>query len=142
MADDDVVDRLGSVDLFANLKKREIESLAKRARVVQHEAGREVASEGREGVAFHLILDGTATVVLHGKEIRTLKPGDYFGEISLIDGNPRSATVRVEQPMRTLSITSWEFRPLLSEEPEIARGLLVKLCQRLREAEQRVPAAG
>ena len=71
----------------------------------------------------------------NGRVVRQLHPGDYFGEISLIDGGPRSATVQADVPMRTLSIASWEFKPLLEEHPAIARHMLVELCRKLRGAE-------
>ena len=68
---------------------------------------------------------------------RTLGAGEYFGEISLIDGGPRSATVRTTSEVDALSLPSWAFRPLLDEEPELARSLLLVLCGRLRGAEAR-----
>jgi CRP-like cAMP-binding protein len=128
---------LSDIDLFAGLSARQLKKLAARAKQVEHDAGREVAAEGLGGLAFHLILSGQATVSSGGQEIRRLDAGDYFGEITMIDGKPRSATVTAAEPMRTLVISSVDFQALLDEEPEFARGLLVLLCARLREAEAR-----
>jgi CRP/FNR family cyclic AMP-dependent transcriptional regulator len=128
---------LSDVDLFSGLSGRQVKKLAARAKQVDHEAGREVAAEGLGGLAFHLILSGQATVSTHGQEVRRLNAGEYFGEITMIDGKPRSATVTVAEPMRTLVISSGDFQELLKEEPDFARGLLVLLCARLREAESR-----
>ena len=88
-------------------------------------------------MAFHLILDGRATVSIAGTEVRSLGSGDYFGEISMIDGKPRSATVTATEPTRTLAIPHQDFERLVADEPDFARGLLVTLCARLREAESR-----
>jgi len=74
-----------------------------------------------------------------GRRIRGLGPGDSFGDIALIDDGPRSATVVAETPLQLLSITSWNFKPLLLERPQIAHKLLLQLCARLRDAEKRPP---
>lgn len=128
---------MGGVPLFAGLSRKEIESVLRLAREVTHQAGKEVVTEGREGVGFHLIVDGSATVNHGGRDIRTLGPGDSFGDIALIDGGPRSATVVAATAMRTLSIAAWDFKPLLIEHPQIAYKLMLQLCSRLREAEAR-----
>lgn len=138
MSDDKtLIQQLRSVPLFEGLSDRSLKAIASKARVVDQPAGKEVVSEGGGGAGFHLILEGSATVSLHGTERRTLHPGDYFGEISMIDGKPRSASVQVGEGLRTLSLPAWEFRPLLEEQPEIARTLLLTLCERLRQAEER-----
>ncbi len=128
---------LSDVDLFAGLSGRQVKKLVGRGHQVDHPAGREVAAEGLGSLAFHLILDGEATVSAGGHEVRTLHPGEYFGEIAMIDGKPRSATVAAAEPMRTLAISHADFQELVKDEPEFARGLLLLLCARLREAESR-----
>jgi CRP-like cAMP-binding protein len=96
-----------------------------------------VATEGRDGLAFHLIIEGSATVSKDGRELRTLGPGDYFGEISMIDGRPRSATVTALEPLKAMAIPHREFEAVIDEDPDFARRLLKTLCARLREAEAR-----
>ena len=138
MSGSDSARLLRGVALFAAMPDKELQVIARATREVQHAAGKEVAHEGSKEAApgFHLILDGTATVILpNGRVVRQLSAGDYFGEISLIDGGPRSATVRADTPLRTLSIASWEFKPLLDEHPAIARYMLVEICRKLRAAE-------
>ena len=130
-------DSLRSVDLFAGLSRRALDKVAGRARTVEHAEGKPLATEGQDGIGFHLLTSGTAEVSLHGEVVRTLRPGDYFGEISLIDGEPRSATVTTTSPATTLSLASWDFRPLLDEEPEVTKALLLVMCARLRAAEAR-----
>jgi CRP-like cAMP-binding protein len=132
----DMARELGRVPLFASLSKRALQRLVRAGGEVDHSPGKEVTEEGGRGVGFHLILDGTAAVEVHGRHRRDLGPGEYFGEISVLDGKPRSATVRVgDQGLRTFSVTAWEFGHMLDENPEIARPLLLSLCERLRAAE-------
>jgi CRP-like cAMP-binding protein len=135
MAHDERLERLRAVPLFAGLKDRELKDVLGQTREVEHTGG-EIVEEGSKGVGFHLILDGTATVLQGGEVRRTLGPGDYFGEISLIDGKPRSATVTAAEDLTTASIVSWEFEPLLLEEPQITKALLLVMCSRLRAAEK------
>jgi CRP/FNR family cyclic AMP-dependent transcriptional regulator len=136
MADKDMLERLRSVPLFDGMSDNELKDVLHRTRVVEHDGG-EIIEEGRGGVGFHLILDGTVTVLQGGGVRRTLGPGDYFGEISLIDGKPRTATVRPDGPVRTLSLAAWNFDPLLDAHPSMARTMLLGLCQHVRAAEAR-----
>jgi CRP-like cAMP-binding protein len=135
-ADPKIVEAFAATDLFRDLEPRALERVADTARTVHHAAGKSLTSEGQSGIGFHLILDGTAAVTVHGQDRHSLKKGDYFGEISLIDGKPRSATVTAKTDLTTASIVSWEFEPLLIEEPAITKALLLVMCGRLRAAEQ------
>jgi CRP/FNR family cyclic AMP-dependent transcriptional regulator len=135
-ADPGIVEALGRTDLFSSLDKKSLKSIADQAKVVDHEPGKEITEEGGGATGFHLITQGKASVSVRGASMRTLGPGEYFGEISLIDGQPRSATVRAEAPLRTISLSSWSFRPLLDEEPAVTKALLKVMCARLRAAEE------
>lgn len=137
MADKEMLERLRSVPLFEGLSDNELKDVLSRARVVEHEGDGEILEEGQGAAGFHLILEGKVAVLQNGGIRRTLGPGDYFGEISLIDGKPRSATVRTEGPVRTLSLAAWNFAPLLDAHPSMARKLLIGLCEHLRAAEAR-----
>lgn len=132
----DVVDALRAVPLFAGLDKRALHRVAERVKAVEHAAGKEIAAEGASGVAFHLVQTGSATVEVKGSVVRTLGPGDHFGELALIDGRPRSATVRAVEDTTTLTMVAWDFRPLL-DDAEIVRTLLMSVVSRLRDAESR-----
>jgi CRP/FNR family transcriptional regulator, cyclic AMP receptor protein len=134
--DPSVVNALAATDLFGSLSKRALGKIATSAKVVHHGPGEELTTQGNGGIAFHLITDGSASVSVRGTGRQTLGPGEYFGEISLIDGKPRSATVTAQTPLTTLSLVSWQFTPLLDEEPDVTKGLLLALCQRLRASEQ------
>jgi CRP-like cAMP-binding protein len=130
--------RLEEIELFRGLSKRQLKKLIGESREVQHAAGHHVAEEGLGSLAFHLILTGDAEV-RHGETpLRTLGPGDYFGEISIIDGKPRSATVAAgDDGLTTFAIPYQAFQSLLEDDAEFARTLLKTLCSRLREAEAR-----
>ena len=129
---------LARVDLFSGVNRRHLKKLAERSQTVDHEAGQTIAAEGLGALAFHLILDGQAEVSRDGKPIRTLGPEEYFGEISIIDGKPRSVTVTAASQLRTLVVPYQSFQELLDTEPAFARALLTMLCSRLREIEARV----
>lgn len=135
MADRELLERLRTVPLFEGLTDRQLSDVVGRSRVVEHSDGAEIVEEGRGAAGFHLILDGAATVIRGGQTRGTLGAGDYFGEISLIDGKPRSATIRADGPVRTLSLAAWNFSPLLDAHPTMARKLLVGLCRHVRAME-------
>ena len=127
--------RLAQVPIFSGLSSRQLAKLADACRTTTHQAGHEIAKEGEGALALHIILDGTAAVSVHGKPRRELHPGDYFGEISLIDGKKRSASVTATTDLHTLAVPHGAFRALLETEPGFAAGLLTLVCSRLREAE-------
>ncbi|HVF12350.1 MAG TPA: cyclic nucleotide-binding domain-containing protein [Actinomycetota bacterium] len=138
MANNEVVRSLKNVPLFEGLSLRELKLIAQAGKEVDHPSGRVIVEEGTNGVGFHLILEGSAKVIVRGKKKSSLGPGDYFGEISLIDRGPRMATVVAEDPVRTLTLSSWSFMPLVERHPAIAKKLLLGLCQRLRNLDSSI----
>ena len=134
-----LVNLLSRNRLFDELNKKDVLALIDSAKEVDHREGQMIVVEGQPGVGFHLLLEGTAIVSRDGRKLRTLGPGETFGDIAVIDGGPRSASVQAATQLRTLSLPPWEFKPLLLEHPRIAYRLLVKLCTLLREAEKRPP---
>jgi CRP/FNR family cyclic AMP-dependent transcriptional regulator len=135
MADHEYDAELAAVPVFAGLSRRQRGKLLDLSRVVTHDDGHELATEGEGSLALHVVLDGQAVVSIHGTQVRELGPGDSFGEISLIDGKPRSATVTARGPLTTLAVPHHAFNELLDDDPAAARVVLVQLCERLREAE-------
>ena len=134
---DELRARLAAVDLFEGLNKRALGHLVKGGREIKHPDGHEVITEGAGAVGFHLITGGTARVTTGGSVRRTLGVGDYFGEISVIDGRPRSASVEAVENLTTLAIAPAIVNGLIEDNPAFARRLLILLCSRLREAERR-----
>ena len=129
---------LAAVPLFSGISKRQRGRLLDKSSLVEHRAGQEIAREGAGALALHIVLQGSATVTLHGREVRTLGPGEYFGEISMIDGKPRSATVTAAEPLRTLFVPHLAFHQLMRDDPEVGLRVLQLLCARLREVEASV----
>ena len=137
MQEQELARRLAGVEFFAGLPEGIRRQVAGRGVQLSHRAGTAITQEGHEGAGFHLILDGTAQVEIGGETRATLKEGDSFGEISLIDGQPRSATVLAgEGGLKTLAISPLAFEPLL-DDAEVARILLNVVTARLRAAEAR-----
>ena len=128
---------LQGVELFRGLSRRQLHKIVAISRVVDHPTGHVVAKEGLGALAFHLILEGQAVVSRDGTEIRRLGPGDHFGEVSLIDGHPRSATVTATTPLKAFVVPHPGFQQLLDHDPEFVRQLIVSLCALLRAAEAR-----
>lgn len=126
------VERLGGVPMFAELSKRDLGRLWDQMKVVEHAAGHTIVVEGRSGHGFHLILDGTVEVARKGSNV-TLGPDQFFGEMSLIDEGPRTATVSAATPVVTATMTSGGFRTLAKKQPEMLWKLLVFMTARLRE---------
>ena len=133
----EVVDTLRAIPLFANVPDKQLKRLAAAMQERTVAAGEELTVEGRSGVGFFVIESGEASVSQGGEEIRTLGPGDSFGEMAVIDSGPRSATVRATTDLRCRGLTPWEFRPLVNSNPEIGWALLETLVARLRDAESR-----
>lgn len=139
MARRDAIKMLSSVPLFNGLSRRELNTILRMAKEVTHEEGQKIVAEDTEAVGFHLILEGRATVSTRGRKRAELGPGDYFGEMSLLDGQPRTATVSPTEPMKTLAIASWDFMPMIDKFPSIARKMLAEMSRRLREAYRDAP---
>jgi len=130
----EIIERLPSVGLFSGCSKKELRAIAGAVKEVSRPAGDVLAAEGDSGVGFFLIVEGTAKVVVNGRSRTKMGPGDVFGEIALLDGGPRSATVVAESPVRLLGLTAWVFKGLVEQNPSIALKLLEVVAGRLRAA--------
>jgi CRP/FNR family transcriptional regulator, cyclic AMP receptor protein len=129
------VELLQRVPLFADFERGDLERLARSFKQRIFEAGSTVAGEGKTGAGFFVIESGEASVSVRGAERDKLGPGDYFGEIALIDDGARSATVTADSELRCYGLTSWEFRPLVEGNASIAWKLLETMAKRLRVAQ-------
>jgi CRP-like cAMP-binding protein len=133
---DDKIARLEEVTLLEECSRKQLKAVAKITEVIEVPAGTVLARQGDPGNEFYLIMDGSAHVELSARRRTRLKPGDYFGEMSLLDGEPRSATVVADTPIRLLVIKRRDFSTLLREAPELTQSILVTMSRRLRQAEQ------
>lgn len=137
----DGIVKLQAVPMFSALSQRGLGKLFEQAKTVTHDAGHQIVKQGGGGVGFHLILSGKVKVVRGEKTIATLGPGQFFGEMTLIDDQPRSATIVAETSTESLVLSSWDFKPMVKKNPEMAWNLLVHLTGRLREEQSGRDAA-
>ena len=128
---------LAQVPLFSMLSKKDVARLAGNAADRTFPAGAVLTDEEEVGVSFGVIVGGRAAVSVHGRPARILGPGDYFGEMALIDHSHRSAKITAETELRCLLFVAWVFRPFAMEHPETAWALLEMMVQRVRDAETR-----
>jgi pyruvate,water dikinase len=134
--DSETVEVIENVPLFDGLSPRDVEGIAALFKERQFEAGETITKEGAGGGAFFVIESGEAAVTLGGKEIARLAPGDYFGEVALIDDGARTATVTATTALVCHGLTYWEFRPLVQQNAAIGWNLLQTLARRLRTAQE------
>ena len=130
------LEALRRVPLFADLDKREIQQIARSFKERRFSEGETVTREGSGGAAFYVIDSGEAKISVGGKDRGMLGPGDYFGEIALIDEGARSATITASSELVCYGLTLWEFRPLVQENAAIGWKLLRALAKMLREVQQ------
>ena len=125
------LDALQKVPFLSHVPRKELDGLVQTMSERDVPAGKEVVTEGKGGVAFFLILDGQATVIVDGDERRKLGPGDHFGEIALIVPDiARTSTVRADTDMRLAALTAWNFKPFVMQNPDVAWSLLEELAKR------------
>jgi CRP-like cAMP-binding protein len=135
MARDAFIDHLASVPLFAACSRKDLQLVAKRAEDVKVEAGKQLVTEGDAGTEFFVIIDGKATVTRHGQKVAELGPGQFFGDLALLDRAPRNATITADTPMELVVLGQREFAGLIDDVPEFAHKLLAGLARRLRESD-------
>lgn len=134
MSTKEVVTRLAKVPLFSGCSQKDLQTIARVIKDIDHEKGTVIAREGEPGIGLFLIADGTAEVTIGGAKKASLEPGDFFGEIALLDGGPRTATVTATSDVKLLGLTEWVFRGLMQEHPTIAVKTLQAMAGRLRNA--------
>ena len=132
---DSKLDHLAQVRLFRACSRKELTTIGRASDEVRVAAGKTIVEEGQTGHEFFLILEGTASVSRKGRKVATLGPGDYFGELALLDRGPRNATVKADTDMEVLVLGQREFSGVLDEVPTIAHKLLASMATRLREAD-------
>jgi len=125
------IDLIRRVPLFGRCTKRELAEIALLADEIDMPAGRELARQGRTGKEFVVLIEGAANVTRNGKVVNKLGPGDFFGEIALVTGRRRTATVTTRKASRLLVMSSPAFRTLLRDSPGIKAKVLETLVARL-----------
>jgi CRP-like cAMP-binding protein len=135
MPRDEKLEHLRRVPLFAKMRTRELERLGELADEVEVGLDTVLAEQGRVGHEFFIVLEGRVMVLEGRTPVRTLGPGEFFGEIALIESVPRTATVRAEGIVRLLVIGHREFNALMDEFPTVRSAVMDALAERLRRTE-------
>jgi CRP/FNR family cyclic AMP-dependent transcriptional regulator len=132
---DAVIGMLEKAPLWSGLSKKELKSMVSFSKERRFESEDTIVKKGERGIAFYLILDGAVEIRSDGNTLSKLGPGEFFGEMSLLDNEPRSADVVTVQPSRVLILTAWHFAGLISANSKIAIKILQELVRRLRNAD-------
>jgi CRP/FNR family cyclic AMP-dependent transcriptional regulator len=129
---DTKADALARCPFFAGLSRNELIELAKVSEDMEVEEGKALTREGKSGSEFFVIIEGDVSVTKGGEEVRTLGPGDFFGEIALLEDTPRTATVTATSPLRFFVLTRQAFRSLLAHQPQLEEKVTTALQERVR----------
>jgi CRP/FNR family cyclic AMP-dependent transcriptional regulator len=128
----DPTESLRRVPLFAGLDRKELELLSKLAKEQRYDAGATIVESGAGGHGLYIIKEGNVSVVRDGQKVASMGPGQFFGEISVLDGGPRTADVRADTDTVCLTLVSWEIKPLLMDNAGISYKMLLEVVKRLR----------
>jgi len=123
---------LAACPLFTGVGPDELATVAEMATEIEFPAGHVIARQGEIGTGFFIVVEGRVKVVRNAEVIATLGPGEFFGELSVLDGQPRNAQVAAEVPTRCLALPSWEFERVLLANPQLSLAILRGLARRLR----------
>jgi len=129
----DIATLLGKAPIFSGLTDRQLKSLAKTAKVVSFPVDARVVKQGEPGIGLYLLLTGEAEVRQGGRALARLGPGQFFGEMTLLDEQPRSADVVAVRPCECAVLSRWEFWGFAKGEPEVMQAVLREMARRLRE---------
>jgi CRP-like cAMP-binding protein len=129
---------LAAVPMFHACSKKELDLIARHAEEFRFPAGEKIVVEGEIGLEFYVIMEGTAKVTRHGVQLATLGPGDFFGELALLDHARRNATVEALTPLVAVVLARREFDGLMAEAPAVTHKLLVGMARRLHELDAHV----
>jgi CRP-like cAMP-binding protein len=139
VARDEKLDLLQRIPLFAGLKRQQVERLGMLADEVDVPTGKVLMRQGDSGSDMMVLVRGSVAVERDGERLNTLGPGDFFGEIALVDGGPRTATITAEEPSTLLVVTHRDFHSMMEEFPEVADQVLNALANRVRRLEPDSP---
>lgn len=134
---DKYLEHLRQVPMFSACTKRDLQLIGRYAENITVPAGKVLVAEGRPGDEFFVIAFGKATVTRDGREVNVLGPGDYFGELALLDRAPRNATITATTEMELVLLGRREFNGLLAEVPTLSQKLMVGMARRLHELDAR-----
>ena len=132
-ASDPIIEMLEKASLWSGLDRKDLKFIVQLSKERKYETGDVIVRKGEVTVGFYLILDGSVEIRSNGTTLSKLGPGQFFGEMSVVDNQPRSADVVAIEPSRCLVLTAWSFNALISKHPKIALKILQEFVRRLRE---------
>jgi CRP/FNR family cyclic AMP-dependent transcriptional regulator len=137
MARNSYLDSLSQVPLFSSMSKRDLQKIAKASDEVDVPSGRVLIEQGTRGREAFVVIEGSATVRRNGRKVATLGPGAHFGELALLDGGTRTATIVADSDMKVLVIGQREFSGVLDEVPGLAHKVMTAMAATIRELDQK-----
>ena len=135
------LDRLAAVPIFSELSKSDLRSISRLMTATTVKEGKNLTRQGQIGREFVVILEGKADVMIDFRKVATLRAGDFFGELSLLSGEPRNATVVAKTDIMAQVLTRQEFLALLDEKPVVAKKLLVGVVKRYQNLQDSIHSA-
>jgi CRP/FNR family cyclic AMP-dependent transcriptional regulator len=138
LTDDRRAELLSGCPLFHGIDAHGVAMLAEKATTVEFPAGHVIARQGEIGTGFFVIVDGGVRVIRDGATVAQLGPGDFFGELSILDRMPRNASVTADEATTCLALASWDFDAVLLEQPALTLAILRGVAARLREVTESV----
>ena len=132
----EMIGLLKQAPLFSRVSEEGLQAIAQVAEEKTFSAKTKIVSEGKTGVGFYLIVEGSAEVTHGGEILATLKKGNFFGEMALLDEAPRSADVVALEETTCIALRKWDLKGIISRDPEVALGMLEELARRLRKTEE------
>jgi CRP-like cAMP-binding protein len=133
---DAIIAMLEKCSLWSGLDRQDLKAIMKVSKQQDFQNGETIVKKGDEGAGFYLVLEGAVEVRSNGKTLAKLGPGHFFGEMSVVDTQPRSADVIAAEPSRALVLSAWAFKSLVSERPRIAVKMLQEFVRRLRSTDR------
>ncbi len=133
---DTVAEMLERSPLWSGLDRQDFKAIVKISKEQKFQSGETIVKKGEEGTGFYLVLEGTVEIRSNGNTLSKLGPGQFFGEMSVVDTQPRSADVVAVEPSRVLFLSAWSFKSLVSERPRIAVKMLQEFVRRLRNTDR------
>ena len=134
----EVLEHFERIPLFSGVSKKGLRMIVSSADEITVREGKDLVREGEHGRHLYVIVDGSAGVVRGGRKVATLGPGDFFGELALISGAPRSATVTTETDTTVMVLDPRRFDVVMDEEPRVAKAIMATMADRLRVIERSI----
>ena len=126
------------IPLFSGVSKKGLRRIVAAADEITVREGKDLVREGEHGRHLYVLMDGSAQVIRGGRKVATLGPGDFFGELALISGAPRTATVRAEKETTVMVLDPRRFAVVMDEEPRVAQAVMATMADRLRILERSI----